>query len=109
MTVDEQEREMRKKAIFDGMAKRGKERILRMGYENWDPFQEPKDPRERIFSPASQRATAILEEFYHARGDKEESVVLHKELFELCRGILQDEAQARLIYDFCTWYKEKLG
>ena len=106
---DEQEYEMKKKAIFEGMAKRGQERILRMGYENWDPFQEPKDPRERIFSSASIKATAIVNEFYRSQSGQEESVALHKELFDLCRGILQDEPRARVIFEFCTWYKGKLG
>ncbi len=52
MTDDPKEYEIRKKAIFDTMSKRGQERILKMGYENWEPFQEPKDPRERISVPS---------------------------------------------------------
>jgi len=106
---DEKEYELKKKAIFDSMAKRGQERILRMGYDNWDPFQEPKDPRERIFSSASLRSTAIVNEFYQSQAGREESVALHKELFDLCKGLLQDEPRARVIYQFCNWYKEKLG
>lgn len=107
MTVDEKEREMRKRAIFDGMSKRGQERILRMGYENWDPFQEPKDPRERIFSSASLKAAALVKEFYQTHAGHEESVSLHKELFDLCRGLLQGETRSRVMLDFCTWYKEE--
>lgn len=106
---ENQEYELRKKAIFDSMSKRGQERILRMGYDNWEPFQEPKDPRERIFSTESLRASAIVQEFYKAQGGQEESVALNKELFELCKGMLMDEPRAKTIYAFCTWYKEKLG
>ena len=50
MTEPDNEYEVKKRAIFDGMSKRGQQRILRLGYENWDPFQEPKDPREQIRS-----------------------------------------------------------
>jgi len=110
--VDENEREIRKKAIFDSMGKRGQERILRMGYENWDPFQEPKDPRERIFGSASVTASALVKGFLESAGGHEESVSLHKELFDLCRGLIQEEPRAKAIFDFCTWYKEhanKLG
>ena len=60
MNTDENEYEMRKKAIFDTMSKRGQERILRIGYENWNPFQEPKDPRERIFSSVSLKAGMLV-------------------------------------------------
>ncbi|MCU0586969.1 MAG: hypothetical protein MUF52_02330 [Syntrophobacteraceae bacterium] len=104
---DKEEYEIRKKAIFDSMAQRGRERILRIGYENWDPFQQPKDPRERIFSPISQQSMAMVDEFYRAAGLSKESVSLHKELFELCRGLLMEESRARAIFDLCLWLKEK--
>ena len=104
---DKEEREYKKKAIFDGMAKRGREHILKIGYENWDPFEEPKDPRERIFSSASLRAGALVKEFYESSENKEESVAVHKDLFELCRGLLQDESQAKVIFEFCNWFRKK--
>jgi hypothetical protein len=110
MIDQETEREERKKGIFDAMSKRGQERILRMGYENWDPFQEPKDPRERIFSSASVKAGGLVDEYYRSRqAGQEESVALHKELFDLCRGLLQGETRARAIFEFCHWYREKTG
>ncbi len=104
---DREEYELKKKAIFDGMGRRGQERILKIGYENWDPFMEPKDPRERIFSSASVRAGALVQEYYKAAGIKEESVAVHKELFELCRGFLQGETRAGAIVDFCSWLRKK--
>ena len=106
---DRQEYEFRKKAIFDGMSKRGQERILKIGYDNWDPFQEPKDPRERIFSPASLKAGALIREYLKSTGNKEESVAVHKDLFELCRGLLQGESRAKTIVDFCGWLARKEG
>jgi hypothetical protein len=108
MTVDREEYDRRKKAIFDGMSKRGQERILRIGYENWEPFQEPKDPRERIYSSLSIKANELLKEFYGSRPAHEESVTLNKELFELCRGLLQGERRAQVILEFCCWLKENL-
>ena len=107
--TDSEEYEFRKKAIFDAMSKRGQERILRIGYENWDPFQEPKDPRERIFGSASLKAGAIVQEYYNLPGAKEESVAMHKELFELCRGLIQGDSRATTIVDFCAWLRKKTG
>lgn len=109
MSDDEKEHEMRKKAIFDTMAKRGQERILKIGYENWDPFQQPKDPRERIFSSASLNATALVKEFLQTRQAAQESPALFKDLFELCRGLLQGEARAQLTIEFCAWYQQRMG
>jgi hypothetical protein len=109
MSPDESEVEVRKKAIFDGMSKRGQERILRIGYENWDPFQEPKDPRERIYGSTSLKAGALVKEFLQFHQAHQESVVLVKELFELCKGLLQGEARAQAILEFCKWYQDKTG
>jgi len=106
---DTEEYEYRKKAIFDGMARRGQERVLKIGYENWDPFEKPKDPRERIFGSASIKAGALVREYYESAGGKEESVAVHRELFELCRGLLQGEGRAKTIVDFCAWLKKRTG
>ena len=105
---DSEEYEIRKKAIFDGMSRRGQERILRIGYENWNPFEEPKDPRERIFSSASLKAGALVQEYYRTSGEKEESAAVYKELFEVCRGLLQGESRAKAIVAFSAWLKKKI-
>ncbi len=102
---DREEYDMRKKAIFDSMSRRGQERILKIGYENWEPFDEPKDPRERIFGGASMKASELIRRFYESTGGKEESVSDKRDLFELCRGLLQGESRAKAIYDFCNWYR----
>jgi hypothetical protein len=109
MVDDEKEVEKRKKAIFDGMSKRGQERILRMGYDKWNPFQEPKDPRERLFSPVSMNAHALLKEFYQANPQVGPSEVVQKELFELCVGLMRGETRAEIILDFCSFYKQRVG
>lgn len=109
MKHDQSEIDIRKKAIFDGMSKRGQERILKIGYENWDPFQEPKDPRERMFSSSSLMAGALVKEFLHIHRSHQESSVLIKDLFELCKGIIDGEARAQAIFEFCNWYHKKIG
>jgi len=109
MVDNQEENALRKKAIFDSMGKRGQERILRIGYENWDPFQEPKDPRERMYSSSSMKSYELIKEFYEIRNLHEESVSLNKELFEICRGLLQGERRSQVMVEFCNWLKERLG
>lgn len=107
MDNDLQESEKRKRAIFDSMSKRGQERVLRVGYENWDPFQEPKDPREKIRSSIALQADAIMRDFYATSSNSEDARAFHFELLELCQGFLREDLRARVILDFCSWYKEK--
>jgi len=38
------EEEKKKRAIFDGMSPKTQKRILKRGYEEWDPFMMPKEP-----------------------------------------------------------------
>ena len=108
MTDKEKEREERKKAIFDGMSPRGQRHVLRIGYENWDPFQEPKDPRERIYGSASLKASALVKEFLETHHADQESPALIKELFELCKGLLQGESRAKTMLEFCSWYQRRI-
>jgi hypothetical protein len=104
MTAANDEAELKKRAIFDGMSKRGRQRVLRLGYENWDPFQEPKDPREQIRGSLAVKVDALVHQFYAAAPCNEEAKAFHRELVELCRGLLQEELRARKIYQFCVWY-----
>ncbi len=106
MTRDDQY-ETSKKAIFDSMSKKAQERILRVGYENWDPFPEPKDPRDRIFGSAALRSHALVDRFFKEQLREMESVAIRKELFELCRGLLSDDARAKAVYDFCQWFEKQ--
>ncbi|MEJ5348258.1 MAG: hypothetical protein WHS46_06180 [Desulfosoma sp.] len=106
---DRQEYERRKKAIFDQMSKRGQQRILKMGYENWDPFQEPKDPREQIRSATALQAGMILAEFYQSQGHDERLRSHHKELVDLCRGLLRQDNRAMAVYAFCRWFERTQG
>lgn len=104
---DREEFERRKRAIFEQMSPRGQKRILKMGYENWDPFQEPKDPREQIRSATALQATMILAEFYQTQGQDERLRSHHKELLDLCRGLLREDPRALALSAFCCWFDRK--
>ncbi len=71
-----EEAEKRKRAVFESMSPRRQKHILKKGYDQWDPFEEPKDPidirtdptrrttqmlvREFLQSPAVPKSTAML-------------------------------------------------
>lgn len=107
--IDREEYERRKRAIFESMSKRGQERILKRGYENWDPFVEPKDPRERLISDPARRAMALLVNFYETSEIGELARAYHRDLFDLASGLLRGEAKARVIFGFCKWYEKTLS
>jgi hypothetical protein len=105
---DIEEYELKKKAIFDSMAQRGRERILRIGYDNWEPFPMPKDPRERMFGGVSQKARGLVREYFDSVPGQEQSQSIQRELVELVRGLLQDDERSKTIIQFSSWLQERL-
>ncbi len=100
---------MRKRVIFDTMSELGRERILRIGYENWDPFQEPKEPADLRFGKTYVEAESLLREFFEERPDVREFVAVRRELFDLCVDLIRRDARAGALCDFCDWYRKRTG
>jgi hypothetical protein len=101
------EQETKKRAIFDGMSQRGRERVLRMGYENWDPFQEPKDPRERIRGSLALQVDGLLREFLAVSQAGEGARAFITDLQDLCTGLLRQDRRAQVLSEFCLWLRER--
>ena len=109
MSEPNSEYEVRKRAIFEGMSNRGQQRVLRIGYENWEPFQEPKDPREQIRSVIAIRANALVGEFYAANPGNEGARDFHKDLLDVATGLLRGERWAQILFEFCKWFQQQSG
>ncbi len=58
------EDEVRKKAIFDGMSPRRQKHVLnKQGYDEWDPFIEPKDPIDLRTDKTNRTAMDLARQF----------------------------------------------
>ena len=108
MKNDETEkREIKKKAIFDGMSPRRRERILRKtGYENWDPFQEPKDPIDLRDQKVEQVASLMCRRFLMDSDFEDCSAEYLRSVKDICKGLIKGEEKYRAMYDFCRWYSK---
>ncbi len=106
MNEPNSEYEEKKRAIFEGMSQRGQQRVLRLGYENWDPFQEPKDPREQLRSAVTLRADALLKQFYGASPGNQGARDFHKDLLEFAVGFLRGERRKLILFEFCKWFQQ---
>jgi hypothetical protein len=103
-----EEIEARKKAIYDTMGKRSKRQIDKVGYENWDPTQTPKDPIE-IRKDGTKRTTQqLIREFLTETSDDDYSNSYAEGAFEMCLGIINSEEKIRGMYAFAKWYTELL-
>ncbi len=100
--------EAKKKAIFDAMGKRGQKQILKKGYEDWDPFQEPKDPID-IRKDKTKRTTKVLIREFLSQVDHDDySNSFAQGALEMCLGIVNSEEKIRGMFEFACWYSALL-
>jgi hypothetical protein len=103
------ERERRKRAIFDAMSPKNQQKILKKtGYENWDPFQEPKYPTDLREQVVEHKAVALFYEFLEASGIDQPSDEYLQALREITRGLLNGRERYRAMFEFCCWYRKSI-
>jgi hypothetical protein len=101
--------EKKKRAIFDGMGPRGRERVLKIGYEKWDPFEEPSDPIDIRKDKTNRTSQALIREFLQGVKDVEYSNDYGRGAWEICLGIINKEERFKGMYDFACWYQDLLS
>ncbi|MBC8441121.1 MAG: hypothetical protein H8D87_15725 [Deltaproteobacteria bacterium] len=100
--------EERKKAIFNAMGKRGQKQILKKGYEDWDPFQEPKDPIDIRKDKTNRTTQVLIREFLTQTDHYEYSNSFAQGAFEMCLGIINNDEKIRGMFEFACWYEALL-
>ncbi len=99
----------RKQAIFNAMSPRRQKHIRKMGYDKWDPFQEPNDPID-IRTDATKRTTQqLVREFLQSVDGDEYSNTFGQGAFDLAMGIVNKDERFRGMYAFACWYRDLLA
>jgi hypothetical protein len=99
----------RKKAIFDSMSPRRQKHIIKkLGYEKWDPFEEPKDPID-IRKDKTKRTTQMLvRDFLQSRSAEGYSNSYGRGVLEMALGIVNEDERFLGMYEFAGWYRDLL-
>ncbi len=100
--------EQKKKMIFDSMSLKRQKHILKKGYEQWEPFQEPKDPIDIRKDKTKRTSQMLIREFLQNCSDETYSNSYSQGAFEFCLGIINEEERFKGMYDFACWYKQLL-
>lgn len=102
--------EKRKRAIFENMSARGQRRILKMGYDKWDPFQDPKDPIEIRKDSTNRTLSELVSDFFSQHHQKQPSSKYRQGVFEMALGLIDNDDRYLAMFDFACWYqKQKKG
>jgi hypothetical protein len=99
---------IRKKAIFDAMSERRQKHILRIGYDNWDPFMEPQDPIDIRKDKTRRTSRQLISEFLQSRKLETYSNAYGQGAFDICLGIINENDRYMGMYDFACWYRDLL-
>lgn len=106
--LSKSEAESRKRAIYDRLSERRRKYIDKIGYEKWDPFEEPKDPID-IRKDKTKRTTQMLvREFLQTREDEKYSNAYGRGVLEFALGIVNNEDRYIAMLEFAKWYTELL-
>lgn len=103
-----EEIEARKRAIFDGMSPRAQKRILRLGFENWDPFEAPKDPIDIRRDPSKRTSQMLVREFLQSLPMDDYSNAFGRGVLEMAVGIINDDDRFIGMYQFALWHQALL-
>ncbi len=102
------EKEKKKKAIFDSMGSRGQKQILKKGYEQWDPFLEPKDPIDIRKDKTKRTSQMLVREFLQSVPHEKYSKTYGQGVLDMCMGIVNEDDRYIGMLDFAYWYRELL-
>ena len=102
------EDDKRKKAVFDCMSPRRQKHILKKGYDQWDPFEEPKDPIDMRKDKTRRTSQSLIREFLQSRPMEDYSNDFGRGAFDICLGIINQEERYLGMYAFSCWYHNLL-
>ena len=89
-------------------SRRQKHILKKLGYDKWDPFEEPKDPID-IRKDKSRRTTQqLVREFLQSRSSEEYSNSYGRGALEMALGIINNEDRFIGMYDFAIWHRDLL-
>lgn len=108
MTRRSNEDEKRKKLVFDSMSPRRQKHIIKKGYDEWDPFIEPKDPIDIRQDKTKRTSQGLITSFFHTVKAETYSNAYGRGAFELCMGIINEDERYKGMYDFACWYQALL-
>ncbi len=103
--VSREEAERRKRAIYETLSPRRKKYIERIGYEKWDPFEEPKDPIDIRRDTTKRTTQQLVREFLQSRPpDAPYSNAYGQAVMEMAVGIVNDDERYQAMLEFAAWY-----
>jgi hypothetical protein len=91
MSVSKEEAAERKRVIYESLAPRNRRYIDRIGYEKWDPFEEPKEPIEIRKDATKRTSQQLVREFLQSCPMEDYSNTYGRGVLDMCIGIINND------------------
>lgn len=101
-----QEQEAFKRQLYESMKPRRRKFIDKIGYDQWDPFQAPKEPLDMRRDATDRTLQELLRDFM--RESKGGDAAWQAGAKECALGIIRKDGRFQGIFDFCLWYDRQL-
>lgn len=98
----------RKRGIYESLGARGKKYVDLVGYDAWDPFQEPKEPLD-IRTDVTRRTTQqLVRRFLQEHAPEGAGNAYGQGVLDCALGIVSKDEKYRGVFEFCVWYEQLL-
>lgn len=107
-TALNEEQKRLKKEIYERMNPRRRKFIDKIGFDQWDPFQEPKEPLDMRKDRTNRTLQELIRDFMRQNNGSERDLAWQKGAMECALGIIRRDEKYQGIFDFCLWYQKLL-
>lgn len=90
------------------MSPRRQKHIVKKGYEDWDPFQIPKDPIDIRRDQTNRTTQMLVREFLQTREMGKTGNAYSRGVLEMALGIINNDERFIGMYEFAIWHQELL-
>lgn len=97
-----------KREIYERMNPRRRKFIDRIGYDIWDPFQEPKEPLDIRKDRTKRTLQDLMRDFLKENDSSDKDPAWRQGAQDCALGIIRKDERYQGIFDFCLWYNSIL-
>ncbi|MBR4742466.1 MAG: hypothetical protein IK079_06195 [Desulfovibrio sp.] len=97
-----------KRQIYEKMRPNRRKFVDRIGFDVWDPFQEPNHPLDMRVDSGMRITEQLLNAFLKSLGQESVSQEYRKGALDCAIGVITKNEKYRGVFDFCLWYTELL-
>jgi hypothetical protein len=102
------EEEEQKRYFYEGMSPRRRRFVDRIGFENWNPFEGPKEPMDLRTDLTKRTVQELVREFMKTTVGRMHGGEYARGATDCAVGIVARQEKYQGVLDFCVWYHELL-